>query len=77
MTYVNTDEHGANLLHGFREFHREEITTSLAVDLLQNVGGLAQVERKSIATCDYLGWNLILTKHLLVHLVDLLTTKND
>ena len=77
MAYVNTNEHGANLLHGIWEFHREEIATSLTVDLLQNVGGLAQIERISIAASDYLGWNLILSKHLLVHLVDLLTTKND
>ena len=77
MAYVNTNEHSANLLHGFREFHREEIATSLTVDLLQNVGGLAQIERISIAASDHLGRNLVLTKHLLVHLVDLLTTKND
>ena len=77
MAYVNTNEHSANLLHGFREFHREEIATSLTVDLLQNVGGLAQIERISIAASDNLRRNLVLTKHLLVHLVDLLTTKND
>ena len=77
MAYVNTNEHSANLLHGFREFHREEIATSLTVDLLQNVGGLAQIERISIAASDYLGRNLVLTEHLLVHLVDLLTSKNN
>ena len=77
MAYVNTNEHSANLLHRFREFHREEIATSLTVDLLQNVGGLAQIERISIAASDNLRRNLVLTKHLLVHLVDLLTTKND
>ena len=77
MAYVNTNEHGANLLHGIWEFHREEIATSLTVDLLQNVGGLAQIERISIAASDYLRRNLVLTKHLLVHLVDLFTTKYD
>ena len=77
MAYVNTNEHSANLLHRFREFHCEEIATSLTIDLLQNVGGLAQIERISIAASDYLRRNLVLTKHLLVHLVDLLTTKND
>jgi len=40
MAHVDTDQHGALVIHGVGELHLVKITTDLAIDLAQDVGGL-------------------------------------
>ena len=41
---VDANQHCASLFHGLWKLHGEEVASSFAIDLLQYVGGLAEVE---------------------------------
>ena len=59
MADVDTDQHGALVVHGVWELHLVEVTADLAVDLTQDIGGLGQVEAHGIADRDDLRGDLV------------------
>ena len=66
MTYINSDEHGPHVVHLVWEFQVVEITSHLAVDLLENVGRLGEVETSSVSGCDHLRGDLVELVQLLM-----------
>lgn len=78
MAHIDSDQHGAHLVHGFGELHQVEVTLSLRVDLLEEVRGNAHESFPSRGvSCDHLRWDLELSKELLVHRVIVLVAQND
>ena len=77
MADVDTDQHGAQFVQGIWELHGEEVSSSLAVDLLQDVGSLRQIELVAVAARDDLGWDAEFTHHFLEHLVVLLAAEHS
>ena len=54
MADIDSNEHRLHIVHGLRELHIEEITASLAIDLLQYVCRLGQVELLCVPARHYL-----------------------
>jgi hypothetical protein len=75
MAYINTDQHGTHGFHLFREAQSVKISAEFAVDLAQDVGGLAQVKLEGVASCNHLGWQTEVVHHLFHHRVVVLLPK--
>ena len=78
MAHIDSNQHGAHLIHGFWELHQVKITLSLRVDLLEKIRGNTH---ESFPSCgvsrDHLRWDLELSKELLVHRVIVLVAQDD
>ena len=77
VTDIDSNEHGPHLLHGLWEFQVEEVTSNLAVDLSEDVGGFGGVEAVGISDGDHLRWDLVLLEEFLVHLVLIFLAKHN
>lgn len=76
MANVNTNQHSASLIEYLWELEVVQVTTSLAVNLFNNVGGFGEVELVSILKSHNLGGNAVLEHYFFKHLVVALTLKN-
>ena len=77
MADIDTDEHGADLVHDCRELHLEEVSTHLRVDLAQDVRRFGGVEGTSISVRDDLRGHSELVKDQFVLAVQVLSEEDD
>ena len=76
MANIDSNEHGPEGIHHFREFHLVKISSTFDIDLLENVACLWQIEWPSISSRDDLWWDLVLLEKLLVHRIIALVAEN-
>ena len=76
MAHINANQHRLHRLHGVRELHLIQVSSHLAVDLLQDVRGYGHVELSAESACYNLRRDLIQSEDLLDHLVQAFSIKH-
>ena len=67
MAHIDPNQHGSERFHRLGELHLVQVTTSLNVDLLQDVACFGQPKLLGIPPCHYLRRYLISLEYLLDH----------
>ncbi len=76
MANVDTNKHRALVLHLLREFQVEEVSAHFALNLLEHVRGLREIEFCSIARSNDLRWDLVSPVKLLMLVVKTFIAKD-